>query len=189
MPDSNPDELRKLIDKMQSGLVDLFDQLHELKRRLDIVEQDQNHNDTLPVIPIFSEVSKQDDEIQNEKASVELREAAASKPITPKPKEDDHSGVDTSTTESDTKIARVLDPILHELRTGEAPAEVIAEYLQAAKDYLLPEETVNEKVAHDMDLVLKFLRARGTKSIRPEERDSILKRIGQWKKHLARSGI
>jgi hypothetical protein len=73
-----------------------------------------------------------------------------------------------------------LDPISHEIRTGEAPAEVIAEYLQAARDYLITKDRPNEKVARDMDVVDKFLRARGKKGIRPEERDNILKRIHRW---------
>jgi hypothetical protein len=81
-------------------------------------------------------------------------------------------------------VARMLDPIAHELRTGEAPAEVIAEYLQAAKDYLIGPENPNERVSRDMDVVLKFLRARGKKAIRPEERENILKRISRWKANL-----
>jgi aspartyl/asparaginyl-tRNA synthetase len=82
-------------------------------------------------------------------------------------------------------VSRVHDPITDELQTVEAPADVIAGYVQAAKDYLMKEESANEKVAHDMDVVLKFLHARGTKGIRPEERDNILKRIKRWKVHLS----
>ena len=176
MSEKNPEEIRKLIDKMQSGLVDLFDQLHELKRRLDIAEQNSDDGNSLPVVPIFSEVSKLDDDERNENNRVEAKPTSTAEPA-------DDSAVPIP----DTRIARVLDPILHELRTGESPAEVIAEYLQAAKDYLIPDENSHDKVAHDMDVVLKFLRARGNKAIHPEERDSILKRIGRWKAHLARS--
>ena len=35
-----------------------------------------------------------------------------------------------------------------------------------------------------MDIVLNFLKARGKKTIRPDERDNILKRIRRWKAHL-----
>jgi hypothetical protein len=41
-----------------------------------------------------------------------------------------------------------------------------------------------KKVARDMDIVLNFLRARGKRSIRSEERDNILNRIRRWKAHL-----
>jgi hypothetical protein len=81
-----------------------------------------------------------------------------------------------------------LDPIAHEIRTGEAPAEVIAEYLQAARDYLITKDNPNQKVARDMDVVDKFLRARGKKGIRPEERDNILKRIRRWSIMLSQRG-
>lgn len=176
MSDKNPEEIRKLIDKMQSGLVDLFDQLHELKRRLNIAEQNSDDRSDMPVVPIFSEVSKLADDEENKNDRVEAKHST-----TPEPTDD------SATSIPNTRIARVLDPILHELRTGESPAEVIAEYLQAAKEYLLPDGNSHDKVAHDIDVVLKFLRARGNKTIRPEERDSILKRIGTWKIHLARS--
>jgi hypothetical protein len=83
-------------------------------------------------------------------------------------------------------VARVLDPIAHEVRTGEASAQVIAEYLQAAKDYLITKENPNEKVANDMEVVDRFLRARGNKGIRPEERDNILRRIRRWSIMLSR---
>ena len=82
------------------------------------------------------------------------------------------------------KVARVLDPIAHELRTGEAPANVLAEYLQSAKDYLFGGDSSNERVERDMEVVLKFLKARDAKGIRPEERDNILKRITRWKEAL-----
>ena len=85
------------------------------------------------------------------------------------------------------KVNRVLDPIAHELRTGEAPAEIIYEYLQTAREYLIDDEDTESqkgKVARDMDIVLNFLKARGKRTIRPDERDNILKRIRRWKAHL-----
>ena len=91
-------------------------------------------------------------------------------------------------TGSSAKVNRVLDPIAHELRTGEAPAEIIYEYLQAAREYLIDDddsESKKGKVARDMDIVLNFLKARGKRTIRPDERDNILKRIRRWKAHLA----
>ena len=90
--------------------------------------------------------------------------------------------------ENKAKVNRVLDPIALELRTGEAPAEIIYEYLQAAREYLIDDddgESKKGKVARDMDIVLNFLKARGTRTIRPDERDNILKRIRRWKAHLA----
>jgi hypothetical protein len=58
------------------------------------------------------------------------------------------------------------------------------EYLQSAREYLIDDDERKQKVARDMDIVLNFLRARGNRSIRPEERDNILKRIRRWKAHL-----
>ncbi|MBE0527251.1 MAG: hypothetical protein IH631_09930, partial [Candidatus Thorarchaeota archaeon] len=82
------------------------------------------------------------------------------------------------------KVNRVLDPIARELRTGEATADIILEYLQAAKDYLIDDDERKKKVSRDMDIVLNFLQARGKRGIRTEERDNILKRIRRWKAHL-----
>jgi hypothetical protein len=196
MPDKTPEELRKLIDNMQAGLVELFNQLHELRRRLNITEKNNEKAVGPSIVPIFAEVSKKDEQ-HDSTSSDTNRDYSVSDGdrITTVEQSEETDSLESSLETSElsstpeAKIARVLDPILHELRTGESPAEVLAEYVQAAKDYLLPDPSTNQKVAHDMDLVLKFLRARGKKSIRSDERDNILKRISQWKKHLVRSII
>lgn len=195
MPDETPEELRKLIDNMQAGLVELFNQLHELRRRLNIIEKNNEKEAGPSIVPIFAEVSKKVE--QHDSTSDTSRDHSISDGdwITTVGQSEETESLESSLEDSElastpeTKIARVLDPILHELRTGESPAEVLAEYVQAAKDYLLPDPSTNQKVAHDMDVVLKFLRTRGKKSIRSDERDNILKRISQWKKHLVRSVI
>jgi len=172
---------------MQSGLVELFDQLRDLRSRLNIVS-DTTSETSPSILPLFSEVKSPE---------TESLEAAPEPPIEDK----EHN---TSTTESETpidmampedtdnrasaKVNRVLDPIAHELRTGEAPAEIIYEYLQAAREYLIDDddnESQKGKVARDMDIVLNFLKARGKRTIRSDERDNILKRIRRWKAHLA----
>jgi hypothetical protein len=154
---------------MQSGLVELFDQLHELRRQLDLAGENFESTPSLSPAPIFSKASAETKETDPSVSS-----SATSSPL-------DETTVTPLTNEN---VSRVLDPITIELQTGEAPAEVIAEYLDAAKEYLIQEHSANEKVVRDIEVVLKFLRARGKKGIRPEERDNILERIRRWKVHL-----
>ena len=201
------EEIRRLIESMQSGLVEMFDQLRELKSRLDVVADMPPSENKSSVVPLFSKVeltTKTDDG-----SSPHALNPDSSAPI-----DVPDSGVDTTSPistsdeklENDTtysepsvpngeppspgtplteaKISRVLDPIAHELKTGEVPAEVVGEYLQAAKDELISESRPNNKVAHDIDVVLKFLRARGSRKIRDEERDNILRRIDRWRAYL-----
>ena len=170
MSDKNLEQIKKLIDTMQSGLVELFDQLHELRRQLDLAGESFESTPSLSPAPIFSEVSP-----ATKEPEADVLSAAAS------PSKDES----TSTSLTNGNVSRVLDPITQELQTGEASAGVIAEYLEAAKEYLIQEHSANEKVVHDMEVVLKFLHARGTKAIRPEERENILERIRRWKVHLA----
>ena len=167
MSDKNLEQIKKLIDSMQSALVELFDQLHELRRQLDLAGENFESSPSLPSSPTFSEVSDKTKEAD----AVAVLPATSDESIDLPPINEN--------------IERVLNPIMQELQTGEAPAQVIAEYLEAAKDYLIQEHSANEKVVRDMDVVLKFLHARGKKGIRPEERDNILERIRRWKVHLA----
>ncbi|MFW9925156.1 MAG: hypothetical protein ACFFDM_00145 [Candidatus Thorarchaeota archaeon] len=187
------DEIHQIIDSMQARLVELFDQLRALRVRLDqrVLPEDDG-----TILPLFSKIEE----------PTKLVDAAASIQ-TPSPKKrtktaETKSGEDTTelpVDESDAtsaepeqviapdaKVSRLLDPITHELKTGDSPAEVIAEYVQSAKDELITEKKPNDKVARDMDIVLKFLRARGRRGIRPEERDNILRRIKRWQAHLGK---
>jgi hypothetical protein len=194
------EEIRRLIESMQSNLVEMFDQLRELKARLDVVADMPSSEAGSAVVPLFSKVeltTKSDDELtpslnpppvdDTEPVFVSL-EPTSEKVDTDEPHNDtsvpngEILGSETPLTEA--KVSRLLDPIAHELKTGEVPAEVIGEYLQAAKDDLITESRPNEKVAHDIDVVLKFLRARGSRKIRDEERDNILRRIDRWRAHL-----
>jgi hypothetical protein len=168
LSDKNLEQIKKLIDGMQSGLVELFDQLHELRRQLDLAGENFESTPSLSPAPIFTKASP-----ATEETASSISSSATSSPTEA-----------TTAPLTNENVSRVLDPITIELQTGEAHAEVIAEYLDAAKEYLLQEHSVNEKVVHDMDVVLKFLRARGKKGIRPEERDNILERIRRWKVHL-----
>jgi len=172
---------------MQSSLVELFDQLRELRSRLNIVPN--TTSDSSPsILPLFSEVkipnSDALDSVSEPPVADGVPESTDTEIEAPKdiaPSEDLNGG-------NSAKVNRVLDPIAHELRTGEAPAEIIYEYLQAAREYLIDDddsESKKGKVARDMDIVLNFLKARGTRTIRPDERDNILKRIRRWKAHLA----
>ena len=220
MSDKNTDEIKRLIDHMQSGLVELFDQLRELRRRLGLATNETTADSQPSVVQLFSEiVSPSSSAVRSvtgfqvpSTGSVEAKpaqadtttrpavpsgktEAATSEPETPV--ESAETGPGTAlggpepkasrrSSEVSATVARVLDPISHEVSKGEASAQVIAEYLQAAKDYLITKENPNEKVATDMEVVDRFLRARGDKGIRPEERDNILRRIRRWSIMLSR---
>lgn len=185
---------------MQSGLVELFDQLRELRRRLDAA------NIELPAeikpAALFSEVSRisASEKLEGHSISSSPVKAPLPEKVESTTSESDHESISTSETDHSVetkpsdidsasitaaRVARLLDPIAHELNTGEAPAEILAEYLLAAKEYLITKENPNEKVARDMDVVLKFLHARGKRGIRDEERDNILRRIKRWKAHLS----
>jgi hypothetical protein len=189
MSDDELNEIRQLIDSMQSGLVELFDQLRDLRTRLNLVSENASETITTPaILPLFSEVKgSSSDTVENEvlesSESLPENEEPAPPVVTDESaKEAEESDVEQSA--SSAKVNRVLDPISHELRTGEAPAEIIYEYLQSAREYLIDESSDNGKVARDMDIVLNFLKARGKKTIRSDERDNILKRIRRWKAHL-----
>ena len=180
--------IRNLIDSMQSHLVILFDELKELRSRLDLMSGEAPTVSSGTVVPLFSGITS----IDENSDSTSVPESRSSTPSeseetkeSPEPDTSVKSDVSKTAPESsNAKASRLLDPIAHELQTGESPAEIIAEYLQAAKDNLITEDNPNERVAGDMDVVLKFLRARGKKGIRPEERDNILKRIRRWKASL-----
>ncbi len=192
--DDELNDIRQLIDHMQSGLVELFDQLRELRERLHLVTG-------LPVdmppsiVPLFSEVKSLNDTVELEPSSDSIKEDnpnsdthSHSEPVLQETTDttDEKSPITDSSdsSSSNAKVSRVLDPIALELRTGEATADIILEYLQAAKEYLIDDDEKKEKVARDMDIVLNFLEARGKRAIRSEERDNILKRIRRWKAHL-----
>ncbi len=198
MADEDTDEIRRLIDSLQAGMVEMFDQLRELRRRLNLIDNELTGS-TSSAVQLFTEIKKTMAPVTSstpspptasspdqsvvesvkEPVSPPIASVAIDTPETGEPNSETHPPI------SDARVARVLDPITHELRTGEAPADVLAEYLQAAKDYLFSDETSFNKVASDMDVVLKFLKAREKRTIRPEERDNILTRIRRWKAALS----
>jgi hypothetical protein len=175
--DHELDEIQRIIDEMQARLVELFDQFRELRIRL-------GQRDISDGIPIFSKVKSKEDYRPPDTANPEnLSEDVSSAPSPPV------AGTTSSHEEdypADVRVSRLLDPISHELMTDSSPADVIAEYVQSAKDELISDSEPNDKVARDMDIVLKFLRARGRRGIRPEERENILRRIRRWKAHLSK---
>lgn len=189
-PSKDTDEIHQIIDNMQARLVELFDQLRELRTRLDqrVIPAENGS-----ILPLFSKVSESEATPASVKMEPETDASAKTTPAPTKPENDTPKTESISTMDptespppSDVRVSRLLDPITHELKTGDSPAEVIAEYLQSAKDELITTSSPNEKVSRDMDIVLKFLRARGRRSIRPEERDNILRRIKRWQAHLGK---
>jgi len=189
--DDELNDIRQLIDLMQSSLVELFDQLRELRERLHLVTG--LPADMPPsIVPLFSDIKPVNDTDESELSTDPIKEDIPETPhLEPTLQEISDTNdkenliIDSSdSSSSNAKVSRVLDPIEHELRTGEATAEIIHEYLQSAKDYLIDDDERKKKVARDMDIVLNFLKARGKRGIRTEERDNILKRIHRWKAHL-----
>ncbi len=187
-PSKDADEIHQIIDNMQARLVELFDQLRELRTRLDqrVIQAESGS-----VLPLFSKVSESTITPVSATTSVprktNLEKDTSPPPVTKNDTDETISPpADEPLSQSDARVSRFLDPITHELKTDDSPAEVIAEYLQSAKDELITTSSPNEKVSRDMDIVLKFLRARGRRSIRPEERDNILRRIKRWQAHLGK---
>ena len=183
-------ELDKLLDEIQTSLVELFEQVRELRRVLGRTPDDEASGFT----PAAPQTARPTGIISDTTSSVV--EPVGSPSATPTPIEqrgdaqvEPTTQEDVPTGNADATVARVLDPIAHELRSGNAPAEVLAEYVQAAKEYLIAGRSPNEKVSRDMDVVLKFLRSRGGKPIRPEERDNILQRVRRWKLHLSAGSV
>jgi hypothetical protein len=188
-------ELRLLIESMQSGLVELFDQLSEIRARLDL--RPEGSSEAAPkVLPLFSEVSPS----SKAAASAPLPTENSSEPssVIPQHTEEpqtseevyqeefpDAVGTDLEQMSSTSaRVSRVLDPVAEEIKTGEAGADIVLEFLQTAKDYLIDDDPRKEKVARDIDVVLRFLQARGKRAIREDERENILKRMERWKAHL-----
>jgi hypothetical protein len=201
--DDEMNDIRQLIDLMQSQLVELFDQLRELRERLNLLPGSPMDGDS-SVLTLFAEVKKTSkksdtsteldvDEnseealINNEELGIHPNDHSPSPvedAVAPSAESIDSAAEPIDSTAISAKVSRVLDPIARELRTGEATADIIMEYLQSAKEYLIDDDERKKKVARDMDIVLNFLKARGNRGIRSEERDNILKRIRRWKAHL-----
>ncbi|RLI48802.1 MAG: hypothetical protein DRO73_08260 [Candidatus Thorarchaeota archaeon] len=203
------DDIRKLIDHIQATLVELFDQMRELRRLLDMpmreetaVPESSSPAEEPPSAPLFSgveakglrteSVGADSDRSASEPSSHGAGESSprpveASAPLASADETPPSSRVDAASIRA--TISRVLDPFAHEVASGDTPAAVLAEHLEEAKNYLITPDRPNERVARDMDIVLRFLRARGERGIRPEERDNILKRIERWKAHLAVSAV
>ena len=196
--DDELNDIRQLVDLMQSGLVELFDQLRELRERLNLATE--LPSDLSPsIVPLFSSIKQDNDSIETPLTSDPIEEdpidtIPSEEPLVPDDVVEEEENLSSATESSDSsssnaKVNRVLDPIAHELRTGEATADIILEYLETAKDYLIDDDERKKKVSRDMDIVVNFLKARGQRGIRTEERDNILKRIRRWKAHLVSYSI
>jgi hypothetical protein len=181
--DDELNDIRQLIDHMQSGLVELFDQLRELRERLNLATELPDLSPS--IVPLFSRIERDIDSIEAPPTSDSITEDLPDEiPSEEPPIPNDVVEDEENSSSANAKVSRVLDPIARELRTGEATADIILEYLETAKEYLIDDDERKKKVARDIDIVLNFLKARGKRGIRTEERDNILKRIRRWKAHL-----
>ena len=171
LKDNELNEIRQLIEMMQSSLVELFEQLRELRERLHIVTG--LPSDSSPsIVPLFSEITPKAEKLENNHSN-DSEEKTNDEPVTqvddieslsnPQSESNLEETADAQTPEDtipdsaesstiNARVNRVLDPIAHELRTGEATAEIILEYLQAAKDYLIDDDEHKKKVGRDMDI-------------------------------------
>lgn len=201
MSGKNNDEIVKLIDRIQSGLVELFDQLRELRRLLELKTEGTPDSPIemaaageilsgsegfilgKSVAMIEKDTPARSETVVDRSSTLKANRSQPSRPESVRESSAVTSG--GHMTDMNATLSRLLDPIAYELRTDSASAEVIAEYVQAARDGLIAKERPNEKVAKDMDVVLRFLRARGKRPIKPEERDNILTRVNRWKLHLS----
>lgn len=57
MADEDRDEIRRLIDSLQAGMVEMFDQLRELRRRLNLIDN-EHAGATSSTVQLFTEVKK-----------------------------------------------------------------------------------------------------------------------------------
>lgn len=72
MNDDELNDIRQLIDLMQSGLVELFDQLRELRERLNLATE--LPSDSSPsIVPLFSEVKQTVDSIKQNPLLIQFR--------------------------------------------------------------------------------------------------------------------
>ncbi len=186
------EEIRKVIDHLQVGLVELFDQLSQLRRLLDLASVDLP-SDSAPVTRgLFSRVSSEKMKRVDSSEETKTESGLGASPIRSEGDsgisdvEKSESNVEENSTEPSVSASAVtkLDSIAHAIREGGSSAEQIAIMLEATKKSLVTPDS--PKVENDMDIVLKFLKARGNRGIRPEESENILRRIDRWNLYLSR---
>ncbi len=203
--DNNVEQVMRVIDRLQTGLVELFDQLRELRRLLNM------HPELVPAlssatVPSTTHSTVSASSAVPAKGTPKIETGDSTVPVatrtadtTPSVRDSGRAGgspaADAKAARTDTgvsrvspaidaTVARLLDPIIHELKTGELTANIIAEHIAHAKSQLAKRENF-ERVEADIEVVLKYLRGRGTRDIRDQERENIIKRIERWKSYLS----
>jgi hypothetical protein len=188
LSDEKREKVNKLIDAMQTNLVELYDIMNEIRSHLQGIPLPEGENS-----PIFSEVRSEkgtttpnstDTQAESSEPKQSIPNHSATEPSAPSSIESRPEKSPPENKLNEARVSRVLDPIIFELKNAESPAEVVAEYVQSAKDELITPRNPNSKVSQDMNIVLRFLRARGTKPINPDERENILRRIKRWHAYL-----
>ncbi|MHA1770942.1 MAG: hypothetical protein ACTSYL_05935 [Candidatus Thorarchaeota archaeon] len=179
------EEIKRLIDYMQSGLVELFDQFRELRRLLDMPSDTESatSGESVTSGPLFSGVGSKESSPPSSKAvpSSSTPETKSTRPSDP-----EHISPSPFSASEDfsSKVETTLAAFADKVQSSDVPAEELATHLETVKELLVTKERPNERVERDMNIVLRFLQKRGMRGIRPEERDNILKRIHGWKAHL-----
>ncbi|MCF2137159.1 MAG: hypothetical protein K9W43_07920 [Candidatus Thorarchaeota archaeon] len=192
MPHRKSEEIKRLIDHMQSSLVELFDQFRELRRLLDMSDDTESvtSGESASSGPIFTEVSSKDSHPASSMATPPSSTSSSFDSVTeassPRPPTPDYVSPPPTTRTDDfsTLVDTTLAAFADKAQSSDVLAEELAAHLEMVKARLISKERPNERVERDMNIVLRFLQKRGMKGIRPEERDNILKRIQRWRAHL-----
>ncbi len=176
------EDIDGLIDRIQTGLVELFDLFRELRRQLHIASAAAGRG-ARSVATGQRETAARQPGVAGT-ASQSRGNNTGSHPETTRYSTQGTRGVATPPISRKTLINKVLDMFARHVEAADAVASVLARELERARATLITPEYPNESVAGDMAIVLRFLRARGERGIRPQERDNILQRIHRWKMHL-----
>ncbi|MEM2143074.1 MAG: hypothetical protein QXS20_08375 [Candidatus Thorarchaeota archaeon] len=182
-----------MIEAIQSGLVEVFDQFRELRKLLASVEGGPTTSRIPDSVGPVSVPPPDDSSIRSASAStVELTRGtepttSPSTEVPPAAATDGNHLITTSPVEIKATTSRILDPIAREVSGSNLPAHVLLEYMLKAKEYLGAKIRIDDRVSADMDLVIRFLRSRGNGGLTEDERKNILLRIKRWKEYISGS--
>ena len=173
VPTEKDTDIDRIIDQIQTGLVELFDLFKELRRQLRQASVEAGRG----VRAREDYPTHQHGNVPNEGGGRAHGQGLMSRV-------DNRPQARMSAVSRKGLVTRVLDDFAQQVETVDAIGSDLAQSLERVRATVITPEYPNEGVARDMDVVLRFLRARGPRGIRPQERSNILKRIQRWKMHL-----